>query len=311
MNSELYRELELDKNASPGDIKKAYRKLARKYHPDTNKDNPQAEERFKKISAAYAVLSDAKKKALYDKYGIDGLRDGFDENQWHRYGGGRTGGAPFDGGGFGGFSGFGGMESIFETLFGGGGQRGGRGRASGTPPWSSSGGQKGADVKSSLEIDIMDAVLGKELELLVPVSGEQKKLKVKIPMGIESGKSIRLKNQGEKGMFGGTAGDLLLELNVRENGPYRRKGIDLIKEQTVTIGQAYFGDTITVETPWGEGKLKIPAHTQGGTKMRVKGHGIRKGQDKGDLFVQISIQIPTNDDKKLDELIKKIEKNYS
>ncbi|MBN2343307.1 MAG: DnaJ domain-containing protein [Deltaproteobacteria bacterium] len=308
MNNDLYEELGLSKNASESEIKKAYRKLAREYHPDRNKDNPLAEEKFKKVAAAYAVLSDQKKKSLYDKYGIDGLRDGFDENQWRQYGGG--GGSPFGDVNFGGFSGFGGMESIFETLFGGGG-RTRRSPASGVPPWSASGGQKGADVKSTLEIDMMDAVMGKELELLVPVAGEQKKLKVKIPKGIESGKSIRLKNQGEKGAFGGASGDLLLELKIRDNGPYRRQGDNLVAEQSITLGQAYFGDTINVETPWGEGKLRIPPHTQGGTKMRVKGHGIRRGEVKGDLFVQINIRVPTGDSKKLEELIKKIDKSYT
>ncbi|MBN2528779.1 MAG: DnaJ domain-containing protein [Deltaproteobacteria bacterium] len=308
MNDDLYKELGLSQGATESEIKKAYRKLARKYHPDANKDNPQAEEKFKKISAAYAVLSDKKKRDLYDKYGINGLRDGFDENQWRQYGG---GGNPFGGdANFGGFSGFGGMESIFETLFGGGRGRGHSSRVSGSPPWSTAGGQKGADVKSTLEIDAMDAIIGKELELLVPISGEQKKLKVKIPRGIESGKSIRLKNQGSRGAFGGASGDLILELKVRENGPYRRQGDNLILEKNVTIGQAWFGETITVETPWGEGKLRVPPHTQGGTRMRIKGHGIRKGESKGDLLVHLNIVIPEATDKKTDELIQKLEKKY-
>ena len=305
MNDDLYKELGLSRNASESDIKKAYRQLARKFHPDANKDDPQAEEKFKKISAAYAVLSDKKKKDLYDKYGINGLRDGFDENQWRQYGGGNQYGGDVN---FGGFSGFGGMESIFETLFGGGRSRGSR--VSGSPPWSTSGGQRGEDVKSSLEIDAMDAILGRELELLVPVNGEQKKLKVKIPRGIESGKSIRLKNQGKTGLFGGKTGDLILELIVRDNGPYRRQNDNLIKEQNITIGQAYLGDVITVETPWGEGKLKVPAYTQGGTKMRIKGHGIRKGDIKGDLLVQLNIILPTDTSKSTEELIKKLEKAY-
>ena len=305
MSDDYYKILGVDKQASAADIKKAYRKLARKYHPDANRNNPQAEEKFKKVSAAYAVLSDKSKRDLYDKYGINGLRDGFDENQWRQYGGGQS---PFGGADFGGFSGFGGMESIFETLFGGGGRRGGR--VSGSPPWSTSGGQKGGDVKSSLDIDAMDAILGRELELLVPVAGEQKKLKVKIPQGIESGKSIRLKNQGSPGLFGGQNGDLLLVLNVRENGPFRRQGDNLIKEQSITIGQAYFGDIITVETPWGEGKLKVPPQTQGGTKMRVKGHGVRKGDKKGDLLVQLNIIIPQNAKKDTEKLVRELEKAY-
>jgi DnaJ-class molecular chaperone len=307
MNEDLYKVLELQRSASDADIKKAYRRLARKYHPDTNTNNPEAEEKFKQIAAAYAVLSDKKKKELYDKYGINGLRDGFDENQWRQYGGGSGSAGDFN---FGGFSGFGGMEGIFETLFGGSRARGRAGRVSGSPAWSTSGGQKGGDVKSKLDIDQLDAILGRELELLVPIGGQQKKLKVKIPRGIETGKSIRLKHQGNPGMFSGAAGDLILELNIRDNGPYRRQGNNLIREASITVPQAYFGDTISVETPWGEGKLKVPPHTQGGTRMRIKGHGIRKGEQKGDLLVQINVLIPETTDKKAEELIRKLEKLY-
>ena len=185
-------------------LKKAYRKLARDLHPDRNKDNKAAEEKFKKVSAAYAVLGDEEKRKLYDQYGIDGLRDGFDPNMWKQYGGfggGRNGGAGsggFDFGGqgvdFGGFHGFGAMEDIFESLFGG--RR--RGRSGRTGSHWGQGSEKGPSVKSTLEVELMDAVLGRELEIVIPIEGERKKLKLKIPEGIESGKNNSSERAGGK-----------------------------------------------------------------------------------------------------------------
>jgi DnaJ-class molecular chaperone len=330
MDNQLYKELELEKNATDAEIKRQYRKLARKYHPDKNKDNPQAEEKFKKISAAYAVLSDKKKRKLYDQYGIDGLRDGFDPAYYGTH--------SASGTDFGGFSGFGGMESIFETLFGGG-ARNARGsyRTAGGPfgggggpfggggnpfggggnpfggggnPFGGGQPSKGSDVKSTLQIDLLDAVLGRELDLILPINNEQRKLKVKIPSGIESGQTIRLKNQGARSPYGAESGDLLLEIKINDNSEYRRKNLTLLKEQSITIGQAYFGATIEVETPWGKGNLKVPPGSSGGTKLRIKGHGIRKGSSKGDLFVILRVQLPDKRTPEIDELITKLESEY-
>ncbi len=303
MADDLYRELGLDRNAGEADIKKAYRRLAKQYHPDRNRNNPAAEEKFKKVSAAYAVLSDARKKELYDRYGIDGLRDGFDPDKWQRAAAG--GDNPFGGVDFGGFSGFGGMEDIFETLFGGSpGRRRGQSRTSfrHTPP--------GADIRTTLEIELLDAVVGRELDIAIPVDGERRQLKVKVPAGVESGQTIRLKEQGARSPVGGKSGDLLLNIRIREEGPLRRQGMDLVTEQTVTIGQAWHGDTIEVATPWGSGRLKIPAGTQGGARMRIRGHGVRRGSEKGDLIVQIQLRIPTRRSDETSALIDKLEKQY-
>ena len=167
-NEDLYAVLGVSRSASKEEIKKAYRKLARELHPDRNQENKSAEERFKKVSAAYAVLGDEEKRKMYDQYGIDGLRDGFDPNMWKRYGGyaDRGSGGRVEtnfGGGFdfGGFQGFGAMEDIFESLFG---KRGGRGRRKAeNTAWGGGIPEKGAQVRSVLEIELMDAILGREL----------------------------------------------------------------------------------------------------------------------------------------------------
>ncbi len=315
MNSEdLYRALGVEKGASAAEIKKAYRNLARKLHPDHNEGNKEAEEEFKKVSAAYTVLGDEKKRKLYDEFGIDGLRDGFDAEKWRQYGprGGPRTGSPFQQGGFdfGGFSGFGGMEDVFDSLFGGGrgGRRGGgRARAGNAHRWGGGRVPKGHQVRSELEIELLDAILGRELQIIIQVQGEKRNLKVKVPGGIEDGQSIRLKGQGGESPAGGERGDLILEVKVKRGEEYVRDGMNLTKTEKISIGTAYFGGSINVETPWGKGKVTMPRGTQGGQKLRIAGHGIRKEGKSGDLYVKVAIKIPKNIDADTEELVKKLE----
>jgi len=314
-NDDLYKVLGVSREADEKEIKKAYRKLARELHPDHTKGDKRAEERFKKVSAAYAVLSDKQKRKLYDQYGIDGLRDGFDPEMWKRYGGfggqSRTGGraprgAEFD---FGGFSGFGSLEDVFESLFGGGGfsKRTGATRTSSGPFDVRS---PGVQVHSTIEIDLLDAVLGRELQIAVPIGNERRKLKVKVPRGIGDGQTMRLRGQGGRSPDGGPGGDLMLEIRVREHARYRRDGMNLEVRESITVGQAYRGTTLPVETPWGKVKVTVPPGTQGGQKLRVKGHGIRSGKGSGDLYVQVSIRIPTARSAEVEEAIDKLEQMY-
>ncbi len=311
-DEDFYRILGVNRSDTHEKIKKAYRKLARELHPDTNKNNKSAEERFKKVSAAYAVLGDNDKREKYDKYGIDGLRDGFDPEMWRRYGGGfgggrthsNTGQGPFDAGGF---TGFGAMEDIFESLFGQGAQRRST-RGQRSRKWGFE--EKGAKIETTLEVELMDTILGRELQIVIPVEGNQKRLKVKIPKGIEEGQKIRLKEQGGVSQSNGKSGDLIIEIKVKSDKIYQRKELNLEKKENITIGKAYDGGVIEVDTPWGQVKMTIPPGTQGGQRMRLKGKGVKKGSNKGDLFVQLNVAIPTKRDKKTKKAIEKIEEMY-
>lgn len=318
-NESLYEILGVSHDATESEIKKKYRKLARDLHPDRNKDNKEAEERFKKVSAAYAVLGDKEKRKLYDQFGIDGLRDGFDPNKWRQYGsyenrgseewpGGA--GAGFDGTfDFGGFSGFGALGDIFERLFGMESGRGGRQQRSGVSGWGFN--MPGTQVRLKLEVELMDAVLGRELQIVVPVEGEQRRLKVTIPKGIEEGQTLRLKGQGGKSRGrGGTAGDLLLEISIKADSNYQRKGLDLIKRESITVGQAYNGESIEVSTPWDTVKMSIPQGTQGGQRLRLKGKGMRRGKKRGDLYIQVDIRLPKRRDKETKDAVDRLEELY-
>lgn len=317
---DLYRILGVPRDAPEAEIKKAYRKLARELHPDRNKDNKPAEERFKKVSAAYAVLSDEKKRALYDKYGIDGLRDGFDPEAWQRAASAGRGAWPpagaheqtFD---FGGFSGFGSLEDIFESLFGGQAQAAGRrrGRARNQAWRGSPFGvepQAGADVQAGLDVALEDAVLGRELEIVVPAGEERKKLKVTLPKGIEDGQTMRLKGQGGASPNGGPNGDLLLKVRVGRDGRMERDGLDLVVKESITVGQAFHGAVIPVRTPWGEVKVTVPQGAQGGQKLRIRGKGVHKGNESGDLYVGLAIRIPKSRDEATAQAIDALEKCY-
>jgi len=304
---DLYQILGVKRTATAGEMKKAYRSLARRHHPDKNQGKKEEEEKFKKITAAYAVLGDENKRKLYDQYGLDGLRDGFDPEMWKRYGGRAEGRQPigqeFD---FGGFSGFGSMEDIFESLFGG---RGSRKAGSGGVRWERMQ-KRGAQVRSVLEVELLDAVLGRELEIAVDVGGETRKLKVRIPAGVEDGQTIRLAGQGASGSGGGPSGDLLLEVRTRADATYSRHGSDLERRVLVTIGKAYEGGEVEVETPWGKGMLRIPPRTQGGTRLRLKGQGVRKKGSAGDLYVRVDIRVPAGTDEKTAEAVAALERIY-
>ena len=305
MNEDFYKVLGVSRSASKEEIKKAYRKLARELHPDRNKEDRNAEEKFKKVSAAYAVLGDEEKRKLYDKYGVDGLRDGFDPNMWSQYGGGVSGKkgnanqGSFD---FGGFEGFGAMEDIFESLFGQ------KRRRQHSTTWNRK--EKGPKVKSTLEVELMDVVLGRELQVIVPIEGERRNLKVKIPQGIEDGKSIRLKEQGARSKTGGDNGDLHLEIRIKRDKIYERNGNDLYKKEMFTLGEVYHGVIKEIETPWGRVKINVPKGTQGGSKLRLKGKGVKKGKEAGDLYVNVAIMVPKGISKETEEAVNAVEKCY-
>lgn len=297
---DYYEVLGVERTADENAIKKAYRKLAKQYHPDTNKGNPQAEEKFKEATEAYAVLSDPQKRKQYDQFGFgtdhpDGsyqeyhFEDGdIDEILKNMFGG------SFGGFHTGGFrsSGFG---DGFDREFGGGGfhshgfQRDFRSRHTA---------QNGADLHAEINIGFLEAARGCEKTIqLTEADGQRKSLKVLIPAGIDTGKSIRLRGKGMPGNGGGRAGDLLLKVNVNADPVFERKDTDVYTTVRIPFTTAVFGGEAMVPTLSGRVMCKIHPGTQSGTKIRLRGKGIvsmKDPQTYGDEYVMIQIDVPQN-----------------
>lgn len=296
---DYYQTLNVNKNATQDEIKKAYRKLAREYHPDVNPNDPNAEEKFKDINEAYQVLSDKEKREKYDRFGSQwkqyqqtgGRAEDFDWSQWASAG--QRGGAQartvsqeeFEqmfGGGLGGFSDF------FEALFGGvGGMRTGR-RSPGQAPFQAQ--QRGQNIEHPIEITLEEAFFG-ATRLLSFEGG--RRIEATIPPGVKTGSKVRLSGQGSGGLTG--SGDLLLKIKVRPNSMYERVGDDLKIRQPVDLFTALLGGEVGVSAIDKAVKLTIPAGTDSGKTFRLKGLGMPKlskpGQ-RGDLFATIEVQIP-------------------
>lgn len=338
---DYYEVLSISRTATDGEIKKAYRALAVKYHPDKNPDDPQAEEKFKECAEAYAVLSDPQKRAAYDRFGHSG-------------------------GGSGGFDpGFSNFEDIFD-MFGFGDMFGGRGSRRSTV-------QRGSDLRYDLEITLEEAALGKEEKLRIPrletcetcdgngaaegtepedcvscggrgqtqyqqgffsvmrtcpnCAGKgkvvrdpckdcrgqgriekEKTLEIKIPAGVETGSRLRVGGEGEAGVSGGPSGDLFVVLHVKDHETFERQGANLYSAVPITFGQAALGAEIKVKTLDGEEELKIPAGTQTGTVFRLKSQGmpVLGGRGKGDLFVAATVITPKSLSKEQRKLLEKL-----
>ena len=277
MSKSLYDTLGVSESASESEIKKAYRKLARQYHPDVNK-SPEAEEKFKEINAAYEVLSDKEKKAQYDRFG-DQMFGGQNFQDFARSQGGNVdldeilrqmfGG----GGGFGGFSGGG---------FGGGGF-GGFGGGYQQPV--------NLDLESAITVPFQTAVLGGKHHVTLEGEG----FDIKVPAGVKDGEKLRVRGKGRK--QGGRSGDLFLRINIAANPEYEREGDTLVKRFDVPLYAALFGDKVTVKTLEKEITLKVPQNTRNGQRFRVKEMGVmnRKTNQRGDLFLVANIVMPNVD----------------
>ena len=305
---DFYQRLNVPRGASADEIKKAYRKLAKQYHPDHNPGDKGAEEKFKSLNEAFEVLSDPKKRPMYDEFGEEAAKLGWDEAKAAQFRAYRAGGQTH-GGGSGGFpGGFGGegnvdFESILNEMFGGG--VGGARRAGGR---RAAGPRAGGDVQASLEVTLADAVLGGEKK----ISLNGKHLSVKIPIGVEDGSRIRLAGQGEPGDRGGPPGDLLLELTVAEHPIVRREGADLYLDLPVTAGEAALGAEIRVPVFGGSGTVTLKPGTQSGTKLRLRGKGVPglRGNPPGDLFLVVMVKLPEHLDETARKAIHTLEKHY-
>jgi curved DNA-binding protein len=292
---DFYATLGVSRTASEDEIRKAYRKLARKHHPDVNPNDRKSEERFKEISFAYEVLSDKDKRARYDEFGMQGLSEGFDPAQAREYARWSQGArrSPFhetftqtgdvD------------LEDLLSGMFGAG--RRNRGPA------------RGRDAEGDIEVDFLDAVRGGEVRVQVAGRGT---LRVKIPPGSETGTKIRLAGQGDSGTSGAPAGDLFLTLHVRPHAFFRREGRDLHLDLPATIPELVLGASVEVPTPDGPVTMKIPPRSASGRVLRLRGKGAAKlgAAERGDLYVRLVTELPDPADPRLEAIAKELEPLY-
>jgi molecular chaperone DnaJ len=352
MSTNLYETLGVAKNASPEEIKKAYRKLARQYHPDRNPDDKSAEAKFKEVQTAYDVLSEPEKRRQYDSFGNGSVRGGP---------GGGAGGVPFD---------FNLNDFDLGDIFGGIFNRGGRGAGARRQP------QRGADIEATVNLSFDDSLKGVQTQIPVEVetacrecggTGAQpgtvpvicpecngrgvkaesqglfslsqpcprcrgngtviekpcdrchgtgrergtKRYSVKIPAGVKDGTRIKLKGKGEPGINGGPAGDLFVVSRVAESPVYKRRGVaDLLVDVPVSFPTAALGGSVEVPTPEGAVSLKIPAGSEDGKLLKIKGRGVPKlkGGGKGDLLARVKIDVPKKLNKRSRELLEELQK---
>ncbi len=312
MAQDYYKTLGIDKTATAADIKKAYRKLALKFHPDKNAGDKNAEAKFKEISEAYAVLSDPEKKNQYDTYGSTDFHQRYSRedifrnfdlndilNQFGFNGGnGRTSFHSNMGGG-------GGGASPFSSFFNQGGGGGCGSSGCGQPV-------KGQDMVYQLSVTLDDVMNGADKNISLRKNGEIQNVTVKVPAGIETGKKLRLKGKGGAAPPGGMPGDLFLKVEVLPHERYSREGDDLIMPVQIQYSEACLGSQVELTTL--EGKkfnVKVPPGTPCDAKLRIKGHGLPHGPmgERGDIYVKIGILVPVNLDEKQRELVEELKDN--
>lgn len=292
---DYYEVLGLNKNADQNSIKRAYRKLAKKYHPDTNAGNSAAEEKFKEVTEAYNVLSDEEKRKLYDQFGhatFDGsMGNGGDYQEFHFEGNSDS------------------MDDLFSQIFGDTFHRQ-ETRGFGWERYR----RMGADIHAEVTVGFDDAAFGgKKVVRLQDENGRMQSLEVQIPAGIEDGKTIRLRGKGQQGQGGGSAGDLLLKVHVCDRPGFIRKGRDVYTTASVPYTTAVFGGEVPIQTIYGKVLCKIQPGTQSGTKIRLKGKGIvvmNQPSVHGDQYASVEIEVPKNLSSEARRKLKEFEEAY-
>ena len=308
---DYYQTLGVAKNASDKELKQAYRKLARKHHPDVNPGDKSSEAKFKEINEAYEVLGDPEKRRKYDELGANWRL--YEQAQQQGHGGGNPfGGAPGGGGAWtinmGGPGGYRTMSEedmremfgnedpfsdFFKTFFGGGG--GGGTRESGRARPRGARAQKGRDIEHEVELTLEEAFHGATRRISIKEGGHARSVDVRIPAGVKDGSRVRAAGEGETGAQGGSAGDLYLRVRLRPHPVFQRDGDDLRTKVAVPVTTAVLGGEANVPTISGSVRLKIPETTQNGQVFRLKGHGmpvVGRPEQRGDLYAAVEIQLP-------------------
>lgn len=320
-----YKTLGIERGASQSEVKKAFRKLTQKHHPDKNPGDAAAESRYKDVSQAYEVLGDEERRKLYDEFGDVSLTQGFDARrareykraQERAYAGAGAGGFPggFPGGGPSGFSGGDfhfedlgdarntSFDDLLSRLFGGGRVSDPSGDVFGGRRPSS---RRGRDVEGEIKVGFLDAIVGVTVPLRIEgQDGDARTLDVKVPAGMPDGGKLRLRGQG--GM-GEPRGDILLTVRVNKHPNLQRQGQNLLLALPVTAFEAYRGGPVEIPTPWGNVRMKLPAGTQNGQTLRLRGKGVQQGgKPDGDLLVTIDVRMPDGGDDALLEALERLQ----
>ncbi|WP_417456830.1 DnaJ C-terminal domain-containing protein [Kordiimonas sp.] len=303
--SDLYKILGVERDASQDEVKKAYRELAKKLHPDRNKDNPDVADRFKRVSAAYGILGDAKQRSRYDRGEID--ENGSERPSPYGFGANRSRSGryssegrfdPFD---------FEEASDVFSSFFRSAGARTSRRNAeSGTKrprenPFETSGRRKGLDINYKITVGFEESIIGGTRRISL---NDGRTLDIKIPSGIKDGQVIRLSGQGGPGVGGAPKGDALVEVTVAPHPYYKRDGLDILLDLPISLDEAVLGGDIQVPTPKGRLTIRIPKNSSSGKRLRLKGKGVQRGEEVGNMYVTLKLMLPSERDTNLEKLVK-------